>query len=147
MLKIEFDRLDGRVALDQLRPGSVRSKGDESWIELKLNDGHEFTILFPTSDLFGTARYLELAREVLEELAEFDHAVQSSCAAECARSGLHRRDFEGIPAHCTLLADGVVIFRYWGTGVNTEWDEKFVKVDGCWFFELKRANRNSKAKC
>jgi hypothetical protein len=147
LLKIDFDRLDGRVALDQLRPGSVRSKDDRSWIELKLNDGHELTIFFPTADLFGTARYLDLAREVLENLAEFDHAVQGTCVAEWVRSGLHSRDFEGIPAHCTLEADGGVVFRYWGTGVNTEWDERFVKVDGRWFYEVKRASRNSQTKC
>jgi len=114
-LKIHFNRFDGRVALVQLRAGSVGSRSDGSFIEVKLDPTYEFEILFPTSDVIGTGRYLELAREVLENLAEFDNAVQSWCAAECARSGLHPRNFEGIPAYCRLQPDSVV-FRYWGTG-------------------------------
>jgi hypothetical protein len=140
-LKIHFNRFDGRVALVQLRAGSVGSRSDGSFIEVKLDPTYEFEILFPTSDVIGTGRYLELAREVLENLAEFDNAVQSWCAAECARSGLHPRNFEGIPAYCRLQPDSVV-FRYWGTGVNTEWDERFVRVDGRWFIGVRRVNRD-----
>lgn len=137
MLQVELNRYDGRAALDQLRPQNVTMESGSSFIALRLNGDEEFGFYFPASDGVGTAGYLELARDVLENLAGMDNDVQRRCAAECARTKLHRRNFEGCLAYGTLGPAGVAL-HYYGTGVNTEWDEKFARVEGKWIEESTR---------
>lgn len=117
--------------MEKLDLRNVTRNSGSCFIELPLRDNPEFGLYFRASDPAAADRALELARDVLENLATMDNEVQQRCAAECAQTKLHRRNFESELAFGTLALEGVTL-RYYGTGVNTEWDETFDRVNGRW---------------
>ena len=132
MLKIELDRIDGTVALSSLRPEKVAVCSDEAMIELWLSADHDIELYFPAPGGAVEDEWLRLAGEVLTHLAGMDNEVQRVSAGECARSSYHSRYYEGELAYITLATPDVAVLHYFGTGCNTEWDERFVRTDGQW---------------
>jgi len=130
--RVELDRIDGAVALSSLRPENVSVRGDEAMIELRLSADHDIELYFPTSGGAVEPEWLGLASDVLTHLAGMDNEVQRVSSEERARSGYHSRNYEGELAYITLAGSDVVVLHYFGTGVNTEWDERFVRTDGQW---------------
>jgi hypothetical protein len=78
----------------------------------------------PVTSGIVDASTLEIARLVFRKLSKLDNVVQQNCAAECNRSGLQSENFESLLA-CVILDLDNVTLRYWGSVVNTEWDEVF----------------------
>jgi hypothetical protein len=132
VLKVDIDRIDGSIALSALRPENVSIRGDEALIELWLSADHNIELYFPSPAGFVHDEWLELARDVLTHLGEMDNEVQRVSAEQCAKSGYHSRNYEGQVAYITLTSPGAIVLHYFGTGVNTEWDEHFVRGDGQW---------------
>ena len=132
MLKIELNRIDGAVALSSLRPEKVSVCCDEAMIELQLSVDHDIELHFPAPEGAVEDEWLVLAGEVLTHLAGMDNEVQRMSAEECARSGYHGRYFEGELAYITLVRSDEAVLHYFGTGCNTEWDERFVRTNGQW---------------
>ena len=132
MLKIALDRIDGTAALPSLRPEKVSVRGDEVLIELRLSADHDIELYFPAQGGAVEDGWLRLAGEVLTHLAGMDNEVQRVSAEECARTGYHSRYYEGELAYITLARPDVAVLHYFGTGCNTEWDERFVRTDGQW---------------
>lgn len=132
MLKIELDRIDGTVALSSLRPEKVSVCCDDAMIELRLPGDHDIELYFPAPEGAVEDEWLRLACEVLTHLAGMDNEVQRISAEECAKSGYHSRYYEGELAYITLARSDEAILHYFGTGCNTEWDERFVRINGQW---------------
>jgi hypothetical protein len=132
VLKIDLDRLDGTVALPSLRPEKVSVCGEEAMIELRLSADHDIELYFPAPGGAVEDEWLGLASGVLIHLAGMDNEVQRVSAEECARSGYHSRYYESELAYITLARPDVAVLHYFGTGCNTEWDERFVRNDGQW---------------
>jgi hypothetical protein len=124
--------IDGTVALSSLRPENVSVCGDEAMIELRLSADHDIELYFLAPGGAVEPEWLALAGNVLTHLAGMDNEIQQVCAEECARSGYHSRNYEGELAYITLVSPDVAVLHYFGTGVNTEWDERFVRTDGQW---------------
>jgi hypothetical protein len=132
VLKIELDRIDGTVALSSLRPEKVSVCSDEAMIELRLSTDQDIELYFPALGGVVEDEWLVLAGEVLTQLAGMDNEVQRVSAEQCARSGYHSRYYEGELAYITLTRPDEAVLHYFGTGCNTEWDERFVRTDGQW---------------
>jgi hypothetical protein len=132
VLKIELDRIDGTVALLSLRPENVVVRGDEAMIELWLSAGHDIELYFPALGGAAENEWLRLAADALTHLAEMDNEVQQSCAEACEREGHHPRNYEGEVAYIKLAGPDAAVLHYFGTGVNTEWDERFARRGGRW---------------
>jgi hypothetical protein len=133
VLRVELNRIDGTGALPSLRPENVSVRGDEAMIELRLSADHDIELYFPASGDAVRAEWQGLAGDVLAHLAEMDNEVQRVSAEQCARSGYHSRNFEGEIAYINLVGPDAAVLHYFGTGVNTEWDEPFFRVGGQWF--------------
>lgn len=131
-LKIELNRIDGTVALPSLHPDNVVVDGDEAAIYLLVSASHDIDLYFPASGPTERADWLGLARDVLNHLTEMDNEVQRVCAEQCERSGIDSRNYEGELACITLTGPDTVELHYYGTRVNTEWDEYFVQTQGKW---------------
>lgn len=132
MLKIELNRIDGTVALPLLRPDNVLVDGDWATIYLLLSTNHDIELYFPAPGGTVGTEWLELAGDVLNHLAGMDNDVQQSCAESCARYSHHSQNYEGELALITLIGPDTVELHYFGTKVNTEWDELFFRADGQW---------------
>lgn len=100
--------------------------------EIAIAQDHCIDFYLPASQGNIDSRLLESARDVLVHLSEMDNAVQNSCAEECARSGYLSRNYEGRLAYATLVNSDEVVLSYYGAAVNTEWDERFIRVNGVW---------------
>lgn len=132
MLKVELNRIDGKVALPSLDLENVAVDGDEAAIYLLVSASHDVDLYFPATGPTERAAWLDMARDVLIHLTEMDNDVQRACAEQCERSGLDSRNYEGELACITLTGPDTVELHYYGTRVNTEWDEYFVRTQGKW---------------
>ena len=130
-LKIERDRYDGMSTIPLITRHNIQGSGSEAYIEAPLGDDEDFCIYFDTREGEVNDALLGAARTLLSQVAYIDNQVQESCAEECKRSGLHPRNYEGMLAFVTISHDKARL-RYFGTGVNTEWDELAEMRDGQW---------------
>jgi hypothetical protein len=127
---LHLNRYDGRPLLDGVRRENVVVERGEAIIELRLGDD-EFSISFPAPAGDFDVAYLELAKDVLEHLAEFDNQVQTHCAEECAQAGVPGF---GTELAYAMLRPNAVLLRYWTLAMNTEWDEVFTRAEGKWAY-------------
>lgn len=127
-LKIELDRYDGHCVADQIRMDALRYKGNEAWMVCQFGEDDEFEIYFEIENGVVAPSVIDVAKSLMRSIGELDNKVQESCAAECKRTGLHPRNFEGMLAYARVYPNRAAL-HYFGTGVNTEWDEN-VSFDG-----------------
>jgi hypothetical protein len=127
---LHLNRYDGRPLLDGVRRENVVVQRGEAIISLRLGDD-EFSISFPVRDGDFDVAYLDLAKDVLEHLAEFDNQVQTRCVEECAQAGLPSFSTELAYA---MLQPNSVLLRYWTLAMNTEWDEVYTRAEGKWAY-------------
>jgi hypothetical protein len=132
VLKVELNRIDGAAALPALRPENVIVQDDVGMIGLWEATDLDVELHFPAPGGGVSNDWLDLARDVLTQLAGMDNEVQRVSVEQCASSGLDSRAYESWLAHITLAGAEEVVLRYFGTGVNTEWDERFVRVGTRW---------------
>lgn len=130
-LKIFHNRCRGESAVSHITAANLRSNSEDNSIEFPLGDDPDFAIYFEVGDSPIDEGLLESARTLMYRIDHLDNKVQEMCAIECKRSGLHPRNYEGMLAFITL-SRGVARLRYFGTGVNTEWDEVVEDRDGVW---------------
>jgi hypothetical protein len=121
-LKLKLDRYDGRHAADQIKADSLRHKGNKAWLVCEFGDDEEFEIHFEADGGVVEDSAIEVAKCLMRSIGELDNKVQESCAAECNRTGLHPKNFEGMLAYVRIFPNRAIL-HYFGTGVNTEWDE------------------------
>lgn len=131
-MRVELNRIDGSVALASLQPENVFVHGDKALIELRLAAGQDIELYFPAPGGAINPAWLTLGGDILAHLAEMDNDVQRSCAEACIREGHHPRNYEGYLAYITLTGPDAAVLHYFGSGVNTEWDERFVRVGERW---------------
>lgn len=126
--KIEHDRYDGSRVVDLIEVDSLLCNGDEASFVCAIGDNDELEIIFEAKN--GVVEYssVETAKSLMRAIAELDNKVQESCAAECRRTGFHPRNFEGMLAYIHVFPNRAIL-HYFGTGVNTEWDEH-ARFDG-----------------
>lgn len=127
-LKIELNRYDGRSVAEQILADSLRCKGNEAWVICTFGDDDEFEIHFEAENGVVETSAIEAAKSLMLSIGELDNKVQESCAAECKRTGLNPMNFEGMLAYVRVHPNHAAL-HYFGTGVNTEWDEN-VSFDG-----------------
>jgi len=132
LLKIDLNRVDERVASKSLQLDSFRISGNEALAEVVISKDHCIEFYLPAFQGNIDKRLIETARDVLMHLSQMDNAVQHSCAEECARSGYHSRNYESWLAYATLVSSDEVVLHYDGAVVNTEWDERFIRVNREW---------------
>ena len=142
-LNIELHRYDGRYVADQIRPESLKFKGNEAWLVCKLEEDNEFEIHFEAINGIVEDSTLEVAKSLMRSIGELDNRVQESCAAECQRTGSHPQNYEGMLAYVRVYMNRASL-HYFGTGVNTEWDEN-VSFDGVEWKYLGVAKPNASA--
>ena len=130
-LKVDLDRYDGQSTIPFINANRVKPDPKQPYIETPLGDNEDFAIYFHTTDGCVDDALLESARRLMSRIARIDNGVQASCAAECKRTGLHPRNYEGMLAFVTISHQDARL-RYFGTGVNTEWDELAEMRDGSW---------------
>jgi hypothetical protein len=132
MLLVKFDRINGSTALTSLRSEKVSIRGEKAMIELRLSAEHEIELHFPAPGGVIDHAWMELARTVLAQIAGMDNTVQQYCSEACKREGHHPRNYEGELAYITLTAPEAAVLHYFGTGVNTEWEVRFVRESDLW---------------
>ena len=125
-LNIRLDRYNGTEIADSLSLGSLEARG---YITAQLGADDDFEIHF---DQEPTYVVLERVKQLMREIGGIDNAVQKASEAECAASGLHPRNYEADLAYVTVKSEMRALLRYFGTGVNTEWDELVEYRDGGW---------------
>lgn len=130
-LKIHRNRCNGSSATIHISAANLRSNGESPSIEFPLGDDPDFAIYFDIGEAPVDEDCLESARRLMSNIDNIDNEVQEHCALECNRSGLHPRNYEGMLAFITL-SRGTARLRYFGTGVNTEWDEIVEERNGVW---------------
>ena len=130
-LKIEHDRYDGTSTISLITHDNIQFAGSKAYIEAPLGEDEDFCIYFDTDKDNVDEAMLSAARGLMSQIAYIDNQVQESCAEECKRSGLHPRNYEGMLAFVTISHEKARL-RYFGTGVNTEWDELAEMRDGQW---------------
>jgi hypothetical protein len=131
-MAFECNRIDGTLLLPMLRPENVSVRADEAMIELRLSADHEFELYFPSPDGTVQSVWLELAADVFVHLTEMDNEVQRECAKQSAGSPYPSSYFEGELAYITLTRPSEAVLHYFVIGCNSEWDEQFVRSEGCW---------------
>jgi len=112
---------------------NVLSDGESVFIDIPFGDDDELTIYFAGDSAKVDESDLETARSLMQVIGYLDNRIQEGCAAECRMSGLHPRNFEGELGYITLSGESASL-HYFGSRVNTEWDE-LVKMDaGTWIY-------------
>lgn len=132
-LKVQHGRYDATALAEQIDPQLLRFSGDEAWIELALGDNDEFAIYFDVANGDIDPELLTTARSLMRAIGTLDNAVQDSCAAECRRTGLHPRNYESMLAYARVFRDRASL-GYFGTGVNTDWEELAELQGGEWAY-------------
>lgn len=132
----QLGRLDAQTLLRQFPKAAVYSNDDWDSAEIELNEYFGITIALPSRAYGIPAR--ALVAEIISVLPKMDDEVLLSCISEQQRSGLHGRNFQNALAMVTIQNANNVTLSYFGTGVNTEWDETFVKSGNDW---LRSTNR------
>ena len=94
----------------------------------QFGEDDEFEIYFEIENGVVAPSVIDVAKSLMRSIGELDNKVQESCAAECKRTGLHPRNFEGMLAYARVYQNRAAL-HYFGTSVNTEWDEN-VSFDG-----------------
>jgi hypothetical protein len=130
-LKVHRDRCNGSSAIIHISAANLRSSGDSTSIEFPLGDDPDFAIYFDIGEAVVDEDCLESARRLMLNIDSIDNKVQEQCALECNRSGLHPRNYEGMLAFITILR-GTARLHYFGTDINTEWDEIVEDRNGVW---------------
>jgi hypothetical protein len=131
-----LDRLDGKLALSQLRPENASVRCDRATIELRLSTEHEIDLYFPAPNGEIAAVWLELAADVLAHLTAIDNEVQRVCSEYYAKHWADSRYpssyFEGELAYITLAEDEGALLEYFVIGCNSQWEERFIRTTGRW---------------
>ena len=143
-MAFELNRIDGTPLLPMLRPESVSVRADEAMIEMRFSADHEFELHFPAPDGTVQSEWLELAADVFVHLTEMDNEVQRESAKQSAGSPYPSSYFEGKLAYITLTELSEAVLHYFVIGCNSEWDERFVRVESRWSRE-KHAEPNAAA--
>ena len=130
-LQIHRDRYDGQVIIPQLIAERLQREGGQWVIETPFGEVEDFGDYFQTTGAQVEASLLDQARSLMLAIGDLDNRVQESCAADCKKSELHPRNFEGMLAFVTILESGAHL-HYYGAGVNTEWDELTEMQNGIW---------------
>ena len=125
-LRVILDRYDGTELAESLSLDDLAERG---YVTARLGSHDDFEIHFdlpPTSEVLGRVKGL------LREIGNLDNLVQMACAKECEATGHHPRNYEADLAYFTVKSKDQVLLRYFGTGVNTEWDELVEYCDDNW---------------
>ena len=130
-LEVILNRYDGSGAAKLVVLGNVRYDGRGPHIDVPLGDDDEFSIEFRVTSGMVDESLVEAARDLLMNVREIDNKVQAACAAECRASRLHPRNFESALAYITITK-AYALLHYFGTGVNTEWDELVEQMGEVW---------------
>lgn len=130
-LKIERHRYDRRSVIPHITARNIKFDGAQFYIHAPFADDADCVIYFETNSSRVDDTLLETARALMSKIGSIDNLVQESCAAECARTGLHPENCASILAYVTLSADKARL-RYFGAVVNTEWDELAELRNGNW---------------
>jgi hypothetical protein len=130
-LEIQRDRCNGESTIPHITASNVQAFDREFVIDVPLGDDPDFAIYFDAGNGQVGEALLDAARSLMARIGAIDNAVQECCARECERTGLHPRNYEGELAFVTLSLK-VARLRYFGTAVNTEWDEVVEIRNGLW---------------
>lgn len=132
-VKMDLDRYDGRLLAERLCREAFVVDGREASFQGPLGDDDEFCVIFEIEDETFDDALLDTTRSLLRSIGELDNQVQAACARECKRTGLHPRNFESMLAYVWVYPTRAVL-HYFGTGVNTEWEEKVRFEGGEWVY-------------
>ena len=69
--------------------------------------------------------------DILQNFNMLDNLVQDECKKEYEEKGLDVENYQFAPSWMKVQNNEVII-GYWGIKVNSDFDKKFVKVDGRW---------------
>lgn len=128
----KLDRLCSEKLLREFESAVVFSTDEWKSAELELDDGELGICVRLTA-----GNYNEEARgwvrSALEQLPSMDNRILQSCINEQQKTGHHGRNYQNALALVTILNAQELSLWYVGTGVNTEWDERFTRDgNGCW---------------
>lgn len=132
-LQLRPDRYDGSTVMPYVEAANLRREEGRVCIRAPLGDDEEFAICFAGGSAEVGKALLASARSLLQAIGRLDNAIQASWVAQCRASGLHPRNFEGELAYVEVLASAATL-HYFGSHVNTEWDEEVAFKDGRWAF-------------
>ena len=133
-MPFELNRIDGTSALPSLRPDNVLVDGEDAEIDLLMSGGHSIGLIFPAPGGVVESGWLELAADVLVHLTEIDNQVQAVCAEQWEWAGTPYPSsyYEGVLVFITLTEASEAVLHYYVIGCNSEWDERFIRIDGRW---------------
>ena len=125
---IQHNRYAGLIQPQDIDASQITEEDGLFCLYVPLGDDPDFVIYFYEAGDSVTEKTLEKACLVLSSLPEIDNQVQAQCALDCRQSQLHPMHFYGSPSHISLYSDHALI-HYFGTKVNTEWEER-ITFDG-----------------
>lgn len=136
-LQVHYNRYDAAPLTGQIDPQLLHFSPGEAWIELPLGDNEEFGIYFDAKDGKVDPELLVTAQSLMGAISKLDNQIQEACAAECRKTGDHlrnnARNYESMLAYVHVFRDHALL-GYYGTGVNTEWDETVKLEEGEWVY-------------
>jgi hypothetical protein len=130
-LQLQPDRYDGSSAIGYVEAAHLRREEGRACIQAPLGDAEEFAIYFAGGSPEIDEALLASARSLLRAIGRLDNTIQKSWVAQCRESGLHPRNFEGELAYVEVSASAATL-HYFGSRVNTEWDEEVEYRNGRW---------------
>lgn len=130
-LQLRPDRYDGSTVMPYVEAANLLREEGRVCIQAPLGDDEEFAICFEGGLQEVGEALLASARSLLQAIGRLDNSIQQSWVVQCRASGLHPRNFEGELAWVEVSASAATL-HYFGSRVNTEWDEEVVFKNGRW---------------
>lgn len=124
----KLDRFSSDQLLHEFESAAVFSTDGWKTAEVQLDDGELGVCVHLSNGDYGEEAR-ERIRAVLKHLPAMDNRTLQACIDEQKTTGLHGRNYQNALCLVTIPNGSDVTLWYVGTGVNTEWDERFAKDD------------------
>lgn len=123
MSELRLSHQSPSAFLDQFDPGKIQIHGDDAAAQIVVGP-HEFEIAFPTDGREVEPKYIDVAREILSQLAELD---------AIATREIDGGEEDGELFVVEILSEAEVDLRYSAVSWNSDWCEMFRRgPDGRW---------------
>lgn len=130
----KLDRLSRDRLLHEFQSAAVFSTDEWQTAELAFYD-EELGICVHLRDGNYGEEARGWVRAALEQLPSLDNRILQSCIDEQRQTGHHGRNYQNALSLVTIPNEREISLYYVGTGVNTEWEEKFTRDgDGGWSY-------------
>jgi len=126
----QLGRLKATELFRQFERAPVLPAADWETIEVMINDDFSVVIALPEKSYGPESR--AVIGNVLTSLPGMDDEVLKSCIEDQRNTKIDGSNYQNALVLVTIENPDHVVLSYFGTGVNTNWDETFTRSCECW---------------